>query len=855
MKTGAIETLRQGVRILAVGILVSGVVAQGAVRYSLEGPTVMDGTAAGRGPSMDGNLIPEWPSGLSISAWVKPASFVGGPHEIFRIEDSAARVIFSFQSNGQRLAFGIAQTGYNELRTADSTDFAASMMDGNWHFVCATASAYGRRHIWVDGVDVTSGDIGDIRVARGKLGWVGSMGGTGEFFNGGLADVRVSDDYLDADAIRTAFGDGLIARGTRWTWAGADGADWNAAANWTTGGVAAASAPVTACVAVVTAPAAVALSADAACGAIQLAGSGNVSFSGATLTTYRLDIAAGAVLDIAAGTEIHAYSVTRGGVPVPYGAYTGSGTDGHQVSWLSGAGVLRIAAPSADVFPTEVVEAGEDGWCTLGLASGYSMGENQGWVEKQNYQFIAGEYVHFENLAFPESAKLKLVGGVLADRIPIGRFTAVDTSGLKKLALGHAVPHLHDGSLFTVPSGCDIRYFPGTYSWSEANNCWYHSSLKKRPYDGDLAVNGKIEIVGNGHHYNPRVFHGLFAGGGTLYIQNFGNHIRFTDGFAFTGTISGLQQGCAFWLDTTSVTGRVAKAVFSSCTGTYSTQTSWSSSGVLFGRHNSDAVADHELHFALLEGNGSTAMNGATRWRLGGHVIVWGGNTVHVGELKYGLHVVARRQDQDCVSGWFGYANCVGTGNIVIDTFTSGNLYPSTNVNVKVGKVVAASAFDYTCQSNNVNRMVLDITNSCNASAQVKATDLGMLPARISGFAGTVTLTDPATRSYTVPIDFTHGTNYLYNTVGCIGSGTLAAAPAAGSIDVTFPTTGDRPVKGEYAIARFAAGGDLLAGWTVTLNGQARDKAAVRGMVIELKKDATGLWLDVRRTGLTFSIR
>ena len=106
-----------------------------------------------------------------------------------------------------------------------------------------------------------------------------------------------------------------------------------------------------------------------------------------------------------------------------------------------------------------------------------------------------------------------------------------------------------------------------------------------------------------------------------------------------------------------------------------------------------------------------------------------------------------------------------------------------------------------------------------------------------------------------MPIDLTHGTNYLYNTVGCIGSETLAAAPAAGSIVITFPTTGDRPVKGEYAIARFTAGGDLLAGWTVTLNGQARDKAAVRGMVIELKKDATGLWLDVRRTGLTISIR
>ena len=30
-----------------------------------------------------------------------------------------------------------------------------------------------------------------------------------------------------------------------------------------------------------------------------------------------------------------------------------------------------------------------------------------------------------------------------------------------------------------------------------------------------------------------------------------------------------------------------------------------------------------------------------------------------------------------------------------------------------------------------------------------------------------------------------------------------------------FPTTGAQPVKGEYALARFTSGGDLLAGWAV----------------------------------------
>ena len=185
----------------------------------------------------------------------------------------------------------------------------------------------------------------------------------------------------------------------------------------------------------------------------------------------------------------------------------------------------------------------------------------------------------------------------------------------------------------------------------------------------------------------------------------------------------------------------------------------------------------------------------------------------------------------------------------------SGTQYPSTNVNLKVGTVVIGSTFDYTYQSNAVNRMTLDITNTCNASAIVTATDIGMLPARISGFMGTVTLTDTATKSWTMPIDLTHGTDCLYNTTGCIGSGTLGSAPASGTIDATFPTTGDAPVKGQYALARFTSGGDLLAGWTVTLNGQSVDSAIVSGMKVEVKKDATGLWLEVRKPGVALIIR
>ena len=253
----------------------------------------------------------------------------------------------------------------------------------------------------------------------------------------------------------------------------------------------------------------------------------------------------------------------------------------------------------------------------------------------------------------------------------------------------------------------------------------------------------------------------------------------------------------------------------------------------------------------------NTTGSDGKRWRRGGEAIIWGNNTLHVGELKNGLHVMAWGGDQHCSQGWLTKTvGGKGTGNIVIDKFTSGTLFLSTNINAKVGTVVAASTIDYTYQSNAVNRMTLDITNSCNASAVVKATDIGMLPARLSGFTGMVTLTDTETvKSYTMPVDFTQGTNSLYNATGCIGSGTLGSAPASGTINATFPTTGDAPVKGEYALARFTSGGDKLSGWTVPLNGQAVDSVVFSGMKVEVRKDATGLWLKVDKPGVTIIIR
>ena len=86
--------------------------------------------------------------------------------------------------------------------------------------------------------------------------------------------------------------------------------------------------------------------------------------------------------------------------------------------------------------------------------------------------------------------------------------------------------------------------------------------------------------------------------------------------------------------------------------------------------------------------------------------------------------------------------------------------------------------------------------------------------------------------------------------VGCEGSGTLVEAPITSAIDVVIDPTGAVPEKGTYALARFTSGGELLANWTVTINGTPTTSLSMGNMTVALKRDATGIWLNVHKTGL-----
>jgi len=577
-----------------------------------------------------------------------------------------------------------------------------------------------------------------------------------------------------------------------------------------------------------------------------------------------------ATLDLASDAVVAVRFLYVGGVKIARGIYTGTGETGTQVAWLTGSGVVRVTDSRTDAFPEIIPVPAVDGWYEIGNPATPSYNQGKGYSGSPNtgYHYFNGDLWttnEYSRTLFPAGAKLRLVGGLITDTIPTDRFSAIDTTNKLKYIVFRYKTVFSDGRMFVVPSGCTARFQPGWWTL-DGGKRWLTGAAAEATkvgtaFTGDLEVNGTLITSLDNTHVSDATFSGRVSGtGGALKTGSFANYQRFTaDEFAFRGSASAGSSGTGFLLTPKRVTGRLSKLSCSGCGGNYQYYTSYSASGLLFGPKSGNPTCPDELFIGELEGAASLNRNPADGklWRNGGHIIVWGLNTVHAGTVKTSVHVVARRLDQSCNSGIFGNAACFGTGNFIADTISSGaNLFLGTNVYVTVGKVAGTTTFDYTYHSNNVNRMTLDITNTCASTAKVKATDLGMLPARLSGFAGSVELTDTAAgKVWTVPVDFSKGANALYQTVGCIGSGTLTAAPATGTINATFDANGTFE-KGDYALARFTAGGERLADWTVQLNGENVSALPIGSeYVMRVHKDATGIWLRVTNPGLTIFLR
>ena len=219
----------------------------------------------------------------------------------------------------------------------------------------------------------------------------------------------------------------------------------------------------------------------------------------------------------------------------------------------------------------------------------------------------------------------------------------------------------------------------------------------------------------------------------------------------------------------------------------------------------------------LYSQNGNYARQGAT-------LSTCSNSTVNVAKLTGGgVHLCASIPPVVSSAKAAGFANFVfGEINSSVTT-NEMKLFIASNVNVtvtnivkKTGEGLPAALFDYTLVSNDVNLAVgpnagfLDIIGDCPAST-IKAHNIEALPGRIKGFVGDITLVDTtAGRTYDVVYDFDRGVAIG----GCDGSGNLVAAPASGTINLSFTGT---PKDGSVGFLKFdsVAEGLLGEGWTI----------------------------------------
>jgi hypothetical protein len=129
---------------------------------------------------------------MTLEAWVKPNDITTtGYSDIIREQQvgNGPDWLVAFQNNGTFLTFGLhAGLNYQELRVPIN---AADYVDGNWHHIAATYDG-ATKTLYKDGVQIgTDSQTGNVAAQANVCGiGVYLNGGTAEFFNGAIDEVR-----------------------------------------------------------------------------------------------------------------------------------------------------------------------------------------------------------------------------------------------------------------------------------------------------------------------------------------------------------------------------------------------------------------------------------------------------------------------------------------------------------------------------------------------------------------------------------------------------------------------------------------------------------------------------------------
>lgn len=196
--------------------------------------------------------------------------------------------------------------------------------------------------------------------------------------------------------------------------------------------------------------------------------------------------------------------------------------------------------------------------------------------------------------------------------------------------------------------------------------------------------------------------------------------------------------------------------------------------------------------------------------------------------------------------------------------------YPSPNANLRfTGRFTGnydttAPSFNYTAESNVVNRGTLDMTAATvyeSGKQQLTVTGYSPwnLPRTITTHHAltnrmTVVVTDTC---WLMPLDFAAAPGEV--DIARCETDLKLSVPASGTVAVSNATVaaGVRPIPGRYPVitgnsvvnSDGATGADAFANWTVEQVGK------WGGCVVLLDKMDTGLWMTVKRSGMSINLR
>ena len=476
-------------------------------------------------------------------------------------------------------------------------------------------------------------------------------------------------------------------------------------------------------------------------------------------------------------------------------------------------------------------------------------------------QLAAGlAYPVWDAIGVPEGSTVKFVGGIALSSLPAG--CACDFSGATHVFVTDAAVF---GSGFTIPEGTTLLFEPCTVTVNGTAASFANPS-GEGVIDVPVAINGTNTV---GKDRGNIVFNGAVTGADTGYVMlaGFSRSVTFNGYLDFGGTIRlrNSQRNQRVVVNTAAPVSAIGALEGSDWGNDRTDQTHGAPQQLLYHPASPTPCTLSVGAFNQNETGGllEPEPTGKFRFRRWGVLLsTCSNNTIRIGNIaRHGaVHLMA------CSDGAYTFGNepafDEGFANFEIvhlgknaqgHADRSPVFYPSPNANLTfTGRFTgnyesAKPSFNYTAESNVVNRATLDTTGATvyqHAHQQISITGYSPwnLPRTIRTHSNlknrtTVAVTD--TR-WLMPLDFGAETNEI--DVARCETDAILSVPSAGTVVVSNATTaaGARVVPGRYPVITGGSGGAPLANWTLERAGN-----RWAGAIVTLEATDEGLWIVV----------